>query len=218
MMMSNRTYNLSQIFVLSLLLLLLTGCGFQFVTVADVPTPANNLPDLVKNISNGDPTTRLVSMEALKKYGDAGVVAIPNLIENLYYKNSRSIDVQFVAAQALGRFGPKAKDAVTDLEIVLQDPNSGFEVRETICDSLGEIGDPRSIPILADALYHDDTQSYQIATACANAIAKITHEPFRDASPGNVTGYATDESGVPFLVIDAQKWWEEKGKHQNWNE
>lgn len=217
MMMSNRKHNFSQIFVLSLLSFLLTGCGFQFITVADVPTPATNLPDLVKNISNSDPTTRLVSMEALKKYGDAGVVAIPNLTENLYYKNAQSIDVQVAAAEALGRFGHKAKSAVTDLETVLQDPNSGLEVREAICDSLGEIGDPRSIPIIVDALYNDDTQSYKIAAACANSIAKITHEPFRDTSPENITGYATDESGVPFIVIDAQKWWEEKGKYLDWN-
>lgn len=193
-----------------------TAANFIKVTIG--PTAALNLPAVVKNLSDDDPRVRIASMEALSKYGDDAVIAIPKLIENLHYKqvNRHWPQVRLSAVKALSRLGPKAKEAVTDLGIILQDADSGYHVWESAAFALGEIGDPKAIPALANGLYQENAEAYRIAINCANAIAKITHEPFRDANPKN-SSYSSDIGGAPFLVLDARKWWEEEGKFQDWN-
>lgn len=209
-----------QWFLLLLLSFAIVGCDMASTHPNDLseitiwPTPASNLADLIKNLSDNDSLVRIVSMKALSKYGDAALIAVPKLIENLHYQGWS--EVRIAAADALSRFGPKAKEAITDLAIVLQNKDETYHVKEKVAFALGEIADPSTIPALANALNQDNVAPFGIAVNSANAIAKITHEPFRGANPSS-EAYYIDQDGVPFVVIDARKWWQEKGQFQDWS-
>jgi len=95
-----------------------------------------------------------------------GPAAIPVLVEALEYPPTRTSIIQ-----AIGMFGPDAKDAVPALiEILRQDPKLG--VRNSAAQSLGLIGpDARNaIPELIAGLKEKD--SY-MRLACAQALGRI---------------------------------------------
>lgn len=188
-----------------------TSTSSQTLAVEEypLPTPAQQLDTLVQNISSDDPAVRLVSIRALENFGDKAVIAVPALRKALFDESS---DIRINAAIQLGNLGPKAVDAIPDLQTVFEN-DLGNNVRVWAARSLGEIGSKSSVPILANTLYVDDPF---LAIDAAEAIAKITGEPFRDS--GYRGGYSSNKQGVPNIIIDARSWWQEKGRYQNWKE
>jgi hypothetical protein len=110
----------------------------------------------------------------------------------------------------LGQLGPEAYKAVPKLSSVLQNERESYQVRYSSADALGKIGDKSSVPTLAHCLYISEIG---LTVACANAIASITNEKFRDTGSAS---FGLDNNGIPFIVIDARNWWEKEGKHMEW--
>ncbi len=200
----------------AMLLFLLAGCAsfpaFKetpgvAVEYVPLPTPADNLPELVINLSSNDPTVRAVSAGALYTKGKEAVIAVPALIDNLSHKD---YEVRRISAIALGQLGPEAYVAVPKLSYVLQNESESYQVRYSSADALGKISDKTSIPALAQCIYLSETG---LTAACANAIASITDEEFRDAGSGS---FSLDSDGIPFIVIDARNWWEKEGQYMLW--
>jgi HEAT repeat protein len=173
-----------------------------------LPTPAKQLDEVIRNISSDDPGVRLVSIRALANFGDEAIRAIPALRKALL---DRSPDIQINAAIQLGRLGSNAVDAVPDLQAILEKDMVGDNVRAVAARSLGEIGSPTSVPSLAKTLYVDNEF---LAIDAAEAIAKITGIHFTES--GNQGIYSLNDQGIPYIVIDARKWWQEKGQYQDW--
>lgn len=174
------------------------------------PTPAATLPELIANLSSEDPEVRIVSAGALDAYGNEALAAVPALIANLSYEDKS--DVRRTAAIALGQLGSGACKSVPYLFIIIQDRNEAYQVRSAAIGALGKIGDPLAVPVLAKKL-NDADIFYGIPYA--NSIALITGEQFTDAGP-NAAGFQTNDGGIPLIVIDALKWWEEKGQFLEW--
>jgi HEAT repeat protein len=119
-------------------------------------------------------------------------------------------DVRESAARVLGELGNQAIDATPDLIIAMQN-DSSINLQNEAARALGKISDKRAIPALADNLYKSDRN---LAISSAKAIAMITGEIFSDSASDS--GYKLNAQGIPFIVIDAKKWWEEKGQLQDW--
>jgi hypothetical protein len=205
--------------IIFMILVLLTGCEIittpngvaQEVAESVPPTAANNLTDLIVNLSSDDPMVRIVSAYALGKYGEKAVVAIPVLIENLSYEDFS--DVRRSAAEALGKIGPGAFKAVPNLLSILENENEAYQVRDSAIRAVGKIGDRASIPVLVSLLYKDDRVSKRLAPISAMSIAQIVREEFEDSDD---YVFRVNEDGIPLIVIDARKWWEENGQFQEW--
>jgi hypothetical protein len=208
---------------LIIILLLMAGCTVQgngvptqkatgttdIVEYAPPPTPAATLAELVKNLSDENPKVRVVSAYELKEYGKEAIVALPALRENLFF--ARYWEVRESAAEALGRLGPDANEAVPDLVSILENMEEIIHVRRAATHALGEIGNTISILSLVPCLYDDDKGDLSIA--CAEAIGKISGKEFKEANTG---GYTLDNQGRPLIVLEARKWWETEGQYQDW--
>jgi len=199
----------------------ITGCGQTPIVStptqipapmeeATPPTPAVTLLELVRNISDNNMAVRLVSIYELDKYGKGAVIAIPALIDNLNVDYS---EVQVAAIIALGHLGPDAQDAIPGLVDRLHN-DGDIHVKSAAATALGFIGDEAIVPDLAAALF-EDNPPYDVAISCARSLAIITGEKFTDFD--SETGYSIDKDGVPFIVIDARKWWLETGQYHNWS-
>jgi hypothetical protein len=212
--------NINHLIFAFILLVTLASCNGELakptpspeVETSTLPTPASTLPDLVKNLASEDMAVRLSSIYALEKYGEEAKVAIPGLIDNLYVNDS---DIRKAAADVLGKLGPSAGSAVPDLMSVLQN-DSSYYARVAAANALGLIDDPRAVPSLVTTLFEE--QIYQLHTleiTCAESIAKITGEKFTDVGSKGV--YTINDDGIPLIVIDAQKWWQEVGQFADWS-
>jgi HEAT repeat protein len=180
---------------------------------ANLPTPASTLPELVRNMSSDDMAVRLVSIYEIEKYGSQALIALPDLIDNLQVDDS---DVRVASIIALGHLGSSAKEAIPDLVSILHH-DSYIHASDAAATALGLIGDRAIIPDLAIALFAENPyQSYDVAISCAKSISMITEEKFTDFD--STTGYLIDKNGIPLIVIDARKWWLERGQFQNWVE
>lgn len=189
-----------------------TEVEFEKVTL---PTPADNLDSLVKNISADDPAVRLVSIRALNKYGKAATMAIPALKEAVY---DPITDVRISAIIILGSFGPDASSAVPDLTDILINETT-YTVRVQTARSLGQIGSRSAVPSLAETLFENNVHNatnYDLAIEAAVSIAKITDQKFSGGAPQG--GYVLDQKGVPLIVLDAREWWEDTGQYQEWTD
>jgi HEAT repeat protein len=218
-----------------LLLAILSGCTNHIAAISSntnetkavaesvsYPTPAATLPELIFGLSSDDPMVRVVSADALGKYGDKAVSAVPQLKDNLYFDNSS--EVRRSAVIALGRLGPLAQVVVPDLIFVIENDTATGVVLPAI-ESLGETGDASSVSHLAAALYCESNfyreRSYSeegcrvLAIASAESISKLIGEHFVDAGTGI---YILDEDGIPRIVVDARKWWEEEGQFKDWDD
>jgi hypothetical protein len=173
-----------------------------------LPTPAKQLDEIIRNISSDDPGVRLVSIRALENFDDQAVKAVPALRKALFDDWSQ---IRISSAIQLGNLGPKAIDSVYDLQTVIENDMS-INVRQWAARSLGMIGSQSSVPILANTLYVDNAY---LTIESAEAIARITGEHFRDS--GYAGGYSSNSQGIPNIVIDARKWWQEKGQYQDWD-
>lgn len=182
-----------------------------YTETSNLPTPASTLPELISDLSSDKMGVRLVSINALEKYGDDAALAIPLLIENLRVND---FDVREAATIALGELGPEAQEAVPDLIMVLQN-DSSIHVRNAAIKALGLIGDSMVVPTLAVILFEERTmRDPWKQTRCAEAIATLTGERFTDTGG---PGYTLNTEGIPLLVIDARKWWQEEGQFEDWS-
>ncbi len=220
-------HNLSQrIITLLIFTIIASGCSNSHQTVGPPtlvgtptliaesevrPTPASTLSELVRNMSNDEALVRVVSAYALRDYDPDEVAAatIQSLINNLYYDYS---EVQISAAVVLGWLGPRAQPAVPSLISVMEDTEGDPSVRRSVAEVLAEIGDVSAVPALAKQLYQNTDSLYFYEIICANSIAILAKQPFRDA--GASAYHSTD--GIPWIVTDARNWWEKTGQYQDW--
>ena len=174
------------------------------------PTPADNLSELIDNLSSDDMLVRLVSIRALSEYGPEAAVAVPSLVLNLYEDPS---DIRRAAAIELGLIGPDASEAVQELIEVLE-KDDAYQVRVSAAEALGEIGSQIAVPFLADCVFSTQDLSNSLVISCAKSIALITGEDFTDVDGD---GYTLNKEGIPLLVADAREWWETTGREQDWD-
>ena len=181
-----------------------------------LPSPSPDFYTLLDNLQSDRMSVRLVSIYALEKYGDRAEVAIPSLVNNLQVKDS---DVRRAAAYVLGKLGQGAVVAVPELQNMLVDAEEIYDVRITVADALGSIGERSSVPVLVQILLDERTLEYHrfLVIDCALSISKITGEKFADMDDG-IAGYTINEDGIPLVVVDARSWWEQDGQYQNWND
>jgi HEAT repeat protein len=178
-----------------------------------LPSPSPDFYTLLDNLQSDRMSVRLVSIYALEKYGDRAEIAIPSLIDNLRVKDS---DVRRASAYILGKLGRGAVDAVPELQNILIDDEENDDVRITVADALGSIGERGSVPVLVQILLDEQTQQYHrfLVINCALSISKITREKFADMGDGS---YTINKDGVPLVVVDARSWWKQEGQYQDWS-
>lgn len=193
-----------------LTLMLLTGCGaglndrFPVELTTVPPTAPATLPEVLDALSSYTAEVRITAAYAVPRFGAEAVVAVPALIQNLRYETAS--DVREAAAFALGELGPDARSAVPPLIDILQTDHS-VNARKAAGEALGKIGESAAVPSLATSLYDDNMW---LALISARSLALIVGEGFPVAES------TLNEEGIPLLVVEARKWWEEKGKYQNW--
>jgi len=95
---------------------------------------------------------------------------------------SEKVGERAAAARILGELGPKAKDAVPDLQAALADPDK--EVRRSAARSLGDIGpaSKSAVPTLGKALKDADPQVRQSAAYALGRIGDPAARPFLEAA------------------------------------
>jgi hypothetical protein len=203
--------------ILLLFTLILTDCSPSVVLSSTplmedsvLPTAASTLPELINNLSDDDMAVRLVSIGALEKYGNDAVPAIPKLIMNL---QAEDFDVRKAAADILGIMGSKAQEAVPELMEMLQ-RDTYYHARLAAAKALGEIRDPRAIPVLVAVIFEDGDSMYNAPIICAESISKITGERFTNEGSKS---YTINENGIPIIVLDARNWWVKEGQYKNWS-
>jgi HEAT repeat protein len=184
------------------------------IEYAPDPTAAATLDELVINLTADNPRVRVVSAFALEEYGQVAIVALPALRENLFYE--RYWEVRESAAQALGRLGSDAKEAVPDLVKALENEDEISHVRLAATRALGEIAGPEIVPTLVSCIYDQNLELDEnlfLSISCAEAIEKITVKKFVENA---IMGHALDNQGIPIIVKEARKWWETEGQYQDW--
>ena len=217
--MSNRLNCMQSLITLLILTVVTSGCinETQYAGTPTLiaerelrPTPASTLPELIENLSSDEILARVVSAYALRDYDpDEVAVAVPKLVKNLYYDYT---EVQLSAAFLLGWLGSRARQAVPDLIATMENNENAADVRYVTASALGEIGDDSAVPALAKQLYQDSEFSFHLQINCANSIAILANQKFRDA--GSTANHFSDD--IPWIVTDARSWWEQTGQYQEW--
>lgn len=115
---------------------------------------------LVQALSDDDPTVRLKAAFALGQIGDTR--AVEPLLRLL---DDSSKEVRWTVAEVVGQFGESAVMLVSG---VLQ--HHDVEARELAASILGEIGDPRAVEPLVQALIDSE---WQVRFAVVNALGDI---------------------------------------------
>ena len=95
---------------------------------------------------------------------------------------SEKVAERAAAARILGEMGPKAKDAVPDLQAALGDADT--EVRRSAARALGDIGGASkpSVPALGKALKDPDAQVRQSAAYALGRIGDPLAKPMLEAA------------------------------------
>jgi HEAT repeat protein len=187
----------------------MTGGCSSFIPAHDTahPTAPATLPEVLDALSSNSAGARITAAYALPRFGAEAVVAVPALIQNLYYETNS--DVRIAVIFALGNLGADACSTVPALIRVLQNDDA-VHARRSAAKALGQIGEPSSVSALANSLYDEDIG---VTAGSAGSIASITGESFSDTG-SLYGGYLLNEEGVPLIVIAAREWWEEKGRLQ----
>jgi HEAT repeat protein len=173
-----------------------------------LPTPPSTLPELMEDLSGDDELAKLSAIFKLAEMRTEAATAVPMLTKNLQDKHS--YDVQKAAAFALGEIGPGAKSSIPELSsFMLTDFAHGGVAA---AKALGKIGDKSAVPALIQALDH---RYSGVGITAAESIAILTDQQFTDLGG---PAYTLDKDGVPLIILDAKKWWNEEGQYQNWSE
>jgi HEAT repeat protein len=106
------------------------------------PSAVNAVPSLIRVLKEDQTgATRQFAANALGKIGRV-TQAVPALVQAL---TDPDINVRTAAAEALGKFGPTANEAIPTLLATIQDMNVGGEgLRRSSALALGQIGQPTS--------------------------------------------------------------------------
>lgn len=177
--------------------------------VTDRPVTVDSVLPLLRS---GIPTERITAALSLYQFDVDPEEAIPILIANLEYDGPH--EVRETSAVALGRMSQTAEPAIPELIRVLQQGDL-TQVRKAAAWALGEIGHSSAVPYLAGQLYYDDQGEYgslsSASAESAQAIEEILNIDFTDEPEGRL-----NREGVPFIVIEARKWWETEGQEREW--
>lgn len=197
------------------------GCGasieprpIELTTVP--PTAPAKLSEVIETLSSNSAEARITAALAVPSFGTEAVAAVPALIQNLHYEPTS--DVREAAAIALGKLGSDADSAVSELINILQNDGT-VNVRIAAAEALGNIGNRSAVPTLAATLYEEDVigrSNLELIIISAKSISLITGENFLDENSRQ--DYPLSEEGIPLIVIAAQKWWEQEGKDQLWED
>jgi hypothetical protein len=117
------------------------------------------IEELIKMLMDDDMTRRRRASDELEQTGRKDPAVRRRLIEALRHNNRL---VRLYAANALGRIGPNAKEAIPELERMLKNPKEQEGERSSAANALGLIG-TASIPVLTRALKDDDVAVRQFA-------------------------------------------------------
>jgi HEAT repeat protein len=111
--------------------------------------------------------SNLVAGSSVAALAKVGVKAVPALIEATKSGSARQREF---AADALGRIGPPAKDAIETLKKLLKSEHRPCQIWSAI--ALGKIdSSPDVVPVLIEALLEDESSS--VRQQAANALGKI---------------------------------------------
>lgn len=191
---------------------LFSACGSFAPDSIEIDTPPQATPstllEAIEYLTGPSGEKRKVAAQTIRNFGEEAIIALPMLIENLYYHTNS--EVRKSAAIAIGHFGAEANSAVPALlEVALND--DAIQVRRSAAETLGIIGDISAIPVLAFLLY---TEDIGIRIEAALAISKITGKGFPDSDPPYA--FHLNDEGEALIVIAAQEWWEQEGKFLDW--
>jgi HEAT repeat protein len=101
---------------LALGLALLAGCDQNTRPKEDVVYKGQPMSAWVAQVKGGDAFSRQEALKAFEEIGPGDEDIVPNLADAM---QDESWEVRLLAAQALGRIGPKAKEAVPALNAAL---------------------------------------------------------------------------------------------------
>jgi hypothetical protein len=199
--------------LLSLLLLMLTGCGKSDSTTK-IPVSALSTEQIIEVLKDPDSSLFIQAVnEAALRENDSTILA-PALAMALRYPRRDS----YIAGIALISLGSKAKTAIPNLILALGDESA--DVRAYAALSLGAIGSdaqcavPQIVPLLWD-------ENASVRASAANALEMITGNdlvnPVNEFNPvyPNVIPQDTPFESVTGKAIE---WWSDIGQDFAWNE
>jgi HEAT repeat protein len=134
---------------------------------------ADDVPELVKQLKDGDAEARRNAAKALGESGSAAREVVPALIAAL-----RDGDryVRRFAARSLGEMGPAAKPAVPALNAILRDGRDNKEVLDAVATALGKIGDGAGSVATLIVTLRDTNREPEVRRQAAEALGKLGRE------------------------------------------
>ncbi len=174
------------------------------------PELPDSIEGLIEVLEEGSILARIMASRRVSAMGEEAIRAVPALSANLSHED---FEVREATAEALGRIGKPAKDALPFLIEALDDNN--LKVGDRVAWAIGELGDISAVPALAEALYRGSQgDHYRVARRAAHSIEKLTGITFVD--PAYKSDWQND-FGVPFIVVGARLWWETEGHTHTWS-
>ena len=151
--------------------------------------------------------------KATKKLGEMGQEAASAslaLAEAMQYPRHDS----YMAAQALIKIGPDAKEAIPELLIALENERS--EIRADAAIVLGVIGEAAqcAVPNLAQHLWDDAPEVSSSAARALDAITGVDLVEEVDKLAVS-TSVIYDEDGT--ISEKARYWWSDEGQNEDWD-
>lgn len=204
--------------LIPLIFLLIVGCQQKNpVEYSPRPTAPSTVPELIDSLSSGDDQASIVAAYALASMGAEAAPAVPALIDNLTYEGHT--DVRESAAYALGKIGADASAAVPTLVSLMHDNSESVHVRSAAALAIGGIGEITAVPELINTLYVDGLfVNSSMRNIAIDAVRSIEHMTDQEFSGRTGTGYLIGQDGVPIIVLEARKWWEEEGQYLDWSD
>ena len=142
--------------------LLHTDSSTQLSAATD-PKAVQQASDLVPVLLDNDVNIREQAFQKLNALDIS--VSLSALVQALKDKDWQ---IQVVSAYTLGRFGAKAKPAISELNSTIKDKNA--DVRFVVAQALGNIGAEDVVPALTEALQDQDEN---VRFAAAEALVKL---------------------------------------------
>jgi HEAT repeat protein len=144
--------------------ILTTACAVLFTASAAL---AADVPDLLKQLKDGDVEARRAAAKELSEKGPEAKTAVPGLVAAL---KDKDLFVRRFAAQTLGEIGPDASATATPaLKALLSDPKR--EVVEAAATALGKMG-PSGVATLTD-LVKEKGKDMDLKKKAIEALGKL---------------------------------------------